>query len=156
MDVAVIPAEAIELAPNYRVNLLGQVPILTLWQRPFRDINRFVKRGEDLLIGSAAAILLSPVMLVTALLVRVSSPGQILFIQPRIGFNNEVIQVLKFRTMYADQSDYEALQTTTSDDPRITPVGRVLRRLSLDELPQLLNVLRGEMSLIGPRPHAIK
>jgi Undecaprenyl-phosphate glucose phosphotransferase len=155
VDVALIPSEAIELAPDYRVNLLGQIPVLTLWQRPFRDINRFVKRGEDLLIGGAATILLSPVMLVTGLLVRLSSPGPVLFVQPRMGFNNEVIEVLKFRTMYADQSDYEAHQTTTADDPRVTPIGRVLRRLSLDELPQLLNVLRGEMSLVGPRPHAL-
>ena len=156
VDVAVIPPMAIDLAPDYRVNLLGQIPILTLWQRPFRDINRFVKRGEDLLVGGAATILLSPVLLLTALLVRLSSPGPILFVQPRIGFNNENIKVLKFRTMYADQSDYEACQTTTSDDPRVTPIGRVLRRLSLDELPQLLNVLKGEMSLVGPRPHAIQ
>ena len=154
VDVAVIPSEAIELAPDYRVNLLGQIPILTLWQRPFRDINRFVKRGEDLLIGGTAAILLAPVMLITALLVRLSSSGPILFVQPRIGFNNEVIQVFKFRTMFADRADYEARQTTTADDPRVTPIGRVLRRFSLDELPQLLNVLRGEMSLVGPRPHA--
>jgi Undecaprenyl-phosphate glucose phosphotransferase len=154
VDVALIPSEAIELAPDYRVNLLGQIPILTLWQRPFRDINRFVKRGEDLLISSMAIILLAPVMLATALLVRLSSSGPILFVQPRIGFNNEIIQVFKFRTMFADDTDYEARQTTTADDPRITPIGRVLRRFSLDELPQLFNVLRGEMSLVGPRPHA--
>jgi Undecaprenyl-phosphate glucose phosphotransferase len=154
VDVALIPSEAIELAPDYRVNLLGQIPILTLWQRPFRDINRLVKRGEDLLVGTLATILLAPVMLVTALLVRLSSPGPVLFVQPRIGFNNEIIHVFKFRTMFADRADYEARQTTTADDPRITPIGRVLRRFSMDELPQLLNVLKGEMSLIGPRPHA--
>lgn len=154
VDVALIPPEAILLAPDYRVQLLGQLPVLTLWQRPFRDINGFVKRGEDLLIAGAATLLLSPVMLITALLVKFSSPGPIFFVQPRIGFNNELIHVLKFRTMYADKSDLKAEQTTTANDPRVTPVGRWLRRLSLDELPQLLNVIRGDMSLVGPRPHA--
>jgi Undecaprenyl-phosphate glucose phosphotransferase len=154
VDVALIPHEAIDLAPDYRVQLLGQLPVLTLWQRPFRDINRFIKRGEDLLIAGTALLFLSPVLLLTALLVRLSSPGPIFFVQPRIGFNNELIKVLKFRTMYAEQSDLKAEQTTTADDPRVTPIGRVLRRLSLDELPQLFNVIRGDMSLVGPRPHA--
>ena len=74
--------------------------------------------------------------------------------QPRIGFNNELIRVLKFRTMYADHTDLRAEQTTTVDDPRVTPIGRWLRKLSLDELPQLFNVIQGQMSLVGPRPHA--
>jgi lipopolysaccharide/colanic/teichoic acid biosynthesis glycosyltransferase len=90
----------------------------------------------------------------TALLVRLSSPGPILFVQPRVGFNNELIRVRKFRTMYADRSDLRAEQTTTADDPRVTPIGRILRKLSLDELPQLFNVIGGDMSLVGPRPHA--
>lgn len=154
VDVAVIPPEAIHLAPDYRVHLLGQLPVLTLWQRPFRDVNGLVKRAEDLLISGTAAIVLSPVMLLTALLVRLSSPGPVFFVQPRVGFNNELIRVLKFRTMYADRSDMKAEQTTTADDPRITPIGRTLRKLSLDELPQLFNVIRGDMSLVGPRPHA--
>ena len=154
VDVALIPPKAVELAPNYRVHLLGHVPVLTLWQRPFRDINQFIKRGEDLLISATALIVLSPVILLTALLVRLSSPGPIFFVQPRVGFNNELIKVLKFRTMFADCSDLKAEQTTTADDPRVTPVGRWLRKLSLDELPQLFNVLRGDMSLVGPRPHA--
>ena len=154
VDVALIPPKAVELAPNYRVHLLGHVPVLTLWQSPFRDINQFVKRGEDLLIAGTALLVLSPILLVTVLLVRLSSPGPIFFIQPRVGFNNELIRVFKFRTMYADQTDMKADQTTTADDPRVTPIGRWLRRLSLDELPQLFNVLRGDMSLVGPRPHA--
>jgi Undecaprenyl-phosphate glucose phosphotransferase len=154
VDVAVIPCEAIHLAPDYRVHLLGQLPVLTLWQRPFRDMNGVVKRGEDLLIAAVAVVILSPLLLLTALLVRLSSAGPIFFVQPRIGFNNELIRVLKFRTMYADRSDLRAEQTTTTDDPRVTPIGRTLRKLSLDELPQLFNVIRGDMSLVGPRPHA--
>jgi len=153
VDVSVIPAQAIELAPNYRVNLLGTVPVLTLWQRPFRDMNQVTKRAEDLLLSSLAILLLSPVLLVTWLLVRLTSPGPVLFVQPRVGFNNETINVFKFRSMYADMTDVGARKTTTKDDPRVTPVGRWLRRFSIDELPQLLNVLQGSMSLVGPRPH---
>ena len=153
VDVSLIPSQAIELAPNYRVNLLGTVPVLTLWQRPFRDMNQVVKRAEDIVLSAMALVLLSPVLLVTALLVRLSSPGPIMFVQPRVGFNNEAIRVFKFRTMYADMSDIGAKKTTTRDDPRVTPIGRVLRRFSIDELPQLFNVLQGSMSLVGPRPH---
>lgn len=153
VDVSLIPSQAIELAPNYRVNLLGTVPVLTLWQRPFRDMSQLLKRAEDLVLSSLALILLSPVLLIAALLVRLSSPGPILFVQPRMGFNNEAINVYKFRTMYAEMSDVGARKTTTRDDPRVTPVGRFLRRYSIDELPQLLNVLQGSMSLVGPRPH---
>jgi Undecaprenyl-phosphate glucose phosphotransferase len=153
VDVALIPPVAIELAPDYRVHLLGQLPVLTLWQRPFRDINQFIKRGEDLLIAGTAVVLLSPLLLLTALLVRLSSPGPLFFVQPRIGFNNELIKVLKFRTMFVGRTDFSGEQATTVGDPRVTPIGSVLRRLSLDELPQLFNVLRGDMSLVGPRPH---
>jgi Undecaprenyl-phosphate glucose phosphotransferase len=153
VDVSLIPSQAIDLAPKYRVNLLGTVPVLTLWQRPFRDGSELAKRAEDLVLSSLAILLLSPVLLVAALLVKLTSPGPILFVQPRIGFNNETINVLKFRTMYTDMTDIGARQTTTRDDPRVTPVGRFLRRFSIDELPQLLNVLRGTMSLVGPRPH---
>ena len=88
------------------------------------------------------------------MLVRLSSPGPLFFVQPRFGFNNEMIKVFKFRTMYADRADVKAEQTTSADDPRVTPIGRWLRKLSLDELPQLFNVVRGDMSLVGPRPHA--
>ena len=153
VDVSLIPAQAIELAPNYRVNLLGTVPVLTLWQRPFRDINQIVKRAEDLILSALAVALLSPILLIAAMLVRLSSPGPILFVQPRVGFNNETIKVFKFRTMYTEMTDIGAKQTTTRDDPRVTPAGRFLRRFSIDELPQLLNVLQGSMSLVGPRPH---
>jgi Undecaprenyl-phosphate glucose phosphotransferase len=153
VDVSLIPAQAIELAPNYRVNLLGAVPVLTLWQRPFRDMNQVVKRTEDLLLSVIALTLLSPILLATALLIRLTSPGPVLFVQPRVGFNNEAINVFKFRTMYTHMADLGAKKTTTRDDPRVTPVGRFLRRFSVDELPQLLNVLQGNMSLVGPRPH---
>src|SRR5207245_7778887 len=132
VDVSLIPRQAVELSPNYRVNLLGSVPVLTLWQRPFRDMNQLVKRAEDLMLSSVAVVLLSPVLLVTALLIRLTSPGPVLFVQPRLGFNNEAINVFKFRTMYTDMADLGAKKTTTRDDPRVTPVGRLLRRFSID------------------------
>ena len=113
IDVSVIPPQAVEFSPDYRVNLLGSIPVLTLWQRPFRDINQIVKRGEDLLIGGAALFLASPILLVAALLIRATSKGPILFVQPRVGFNNEVIQVIKFRSMYDDQTDLHGLKTTS-------------------------------------------
>jgi hypothetical protein len=145
VDVSLIPAQAIELAPNYRVNLLGTVPVLTLWQRPFRDMNQLVKRAEDLVVSALAIVVLSPILLITALLIRLTSPGPVIFIQPRVGFNNETIKVFKFRTMYSDMADVGARKTTTRDDPRVTAVGRVQRRFSIDELPQLLNVFQGSM-----------
>ena len=155
VDVAVIPPLAIELAPDYEVHLLGNIPVLMLWQRPFRDINGLLKRAEDLFISVIAVVLLSPIFALAALAVRLSGPGPILFVQPRLGFNNEEINVFKFRTMHADKVDVGGRATTTRDDPRVTGVGRWLRRSSIDELPQLLNVVRGDMSLVGPRPHAI-
>jgi len=154
VDISLIPDQAIDFAPDYSVRLLGSLPVLTLWQRPWRDVNGLVKRAEDVVLASIALLLLSPVMLVTALLIRLTSAGPALFVQPRIGFNNEVIHVLKFRSMYVDRADLKGLETTTRGDPRVTPLGRILRRLSIDELPQLLNVMKGDMSMVGPRPHA--
>jgi Undecaprenyl-phosphate glucose phosphotransferase len=156
VDVSLIPAEAIELAPDYRVHLLGSLPVLNLWQRPFRDINQFVKRGEDLILASLALLFLSPIIAIAALAIRLTSPGPVLFVQPRMGFNNEVIHVRKFRTMYTDRGDITGAGATTRNDPRVTPVGRILRRLSIDELPQLLNVISGDMSVVGPRPHPLQ
>jgi Undecaprenyl-phosphate glucose phosphotransferase len=154
VDISLIPDQAIDLAPDYRVRLIGTLPVLTVWQRPWRDVSGMLKRTEDVILALAALILVSPIMLLTALLIRLTSAGLVLFVQPRVDFNNEVIHVLKFRSMYVSQTDLVGLQTTTKADPRVTPVGKILRRLSVDELPQLLNVLRGDMSMVGPRPHA--
>lgn len=154
VDVSLIPSQAVALAPDYRVRLLGPVPVLTMWQRPFRDINSFLKRSEDLIVATVSLALLSPILLATALLIKLSSRGPVLFVQPRVGFNNEVIKVLKFRSMHVEHSDLYGVETTSRHDPRITSVGRWIRRLSIDELPQLLNVLAGSMSVVGPRPHA--
>lgn len=156
IDVSVIPREAFDLSANYQVNLLGTWPVLTLWKRPLRDINQIVKRAEDLLIGALALFLCLPILSIAAILVRLSSRGPIFFVQPRLGFNNEIIEVYKFRTMYVEDSDVAGKITTSREDPRVTPVGRVLRKFSIDELPQLFNVIEGSMSLVGPRPHALE
>ncbi len=121
------------------------------------DARRAVfKRISDVVIGSAMLIGFSPIMLIVALLIKLDSKGPVFFRQKRHGFNNEVIRVWKFRTMRPDRKAEEGIITqVTSDDDRITRLGRFLRRTSLDELPQLFNVLKGEMSLVGPRPHAV-
>jgi Undecaprenyl-phosphate glucose phosphotransferase len=113
------------------------------------------KRAQDLVIGAAALLIFSPVMMLIALAVRLDSSGPVFFRQRREGFNNEEFLVWKFRTMRHDTADLRAVRQVTADDDRVTRVGRILRKASLDELPQLFNVIVGEMSLVGPRPHAV-
>ncbi|MET4632999.1 undecaprenyl-phosphate glucose phosphotransferase [Kaistia defluvii] len=134
---------------------LGPVPLIDLFDRPIAGWNSLLKRAFDIVFATLALILLSPVMLITAILIRLGSPGPVLFRQKRYGFNNEVIDVLKFRSMYHHMRDPSAKIAVTKGDPRVTPIGRFIRRTSIDELPQLVNVLRGDLSLVGPRPHAV-
>ena len=134
---------------------IGAVPLLDLFDRPIAGWDSTVKRVFDLVIGSLALAALSPVMLGAAIAVRLDSPGPIFFRQKRYGFNNEVIEVYKFRSMYHHLSDPSAKVVVTRGDPRVTRVGRFIRKSSIDELPQLFNVLRGELSLVGPRPHPV-
>ena len=115
----------------------------------------FAKRLQDVVLAATLLVVLSPVIGVLALAVRLDSPGPVFFRQRRHGFNNEEIVVWKFRTMRVEATDHEAVRQVTADDDRVTRVGRILRSTSLDELPQLLNVVAGSMSLVGPRPHAI-
>jgi Undecaprenyl-phosphate glucose phosphotransferase len=115
----------------------------------------FWKRVQDLVLGTLGLIVALPIMLLVALAIRLDSPGPILFRQRRHGFNNETIEVLKFRSMRVEATDHTARRQVEKNDDRVTRVGRFIRRTSLDELPQLFNVLRDEMSLVGPRPHPI-
>jgi len=115
----------------------------------------FYKRVQDVVIGTTALILFSPIMLLVALAIKLDSPGPVFFRQRRHGFNNEAIGVWKFRSMRVEATDATASRQVTAGDDRVTRVGRFIRKTSLDELPQLFNVLAGEMSLVGPRPHAI-
>jgi polysaccharide biosynthesis protein PslA len=123
---------------------------------PGRDTARpsTAKRVEDVLLGVLALIAFALPMLLIALAIRLDSPGPILFRQTRTGRHERSFAMLKFRTMHHELQDLEAAQQTTRDDQRVTRLGALLRRTSLDELPQLFNVLRGDMALVGPRPHA--
>ncbi|PPD44203.1 MAG: undecaprenyl-phosphate glucose phosphotransferase [Methylocystis sp.] len=135
---------------------IGSVPVIDVFDKPIADWDVVVKNVFDKIVGSICLILLSPIMALIALAVKLDSPGPIFFKQMRHGFNNEKIEVYKFRSMYVDQLDYSAAKQVTKDDPRVTRVGRIIRKTSLDELPQLLNVVfKGNLSLVGPRPHAI-
>ena len=134
---------------------LASAPFAPLDGGPTPDRRAFNKRLQDIVLGSVGLALLAPLLLLIALLVRLDSPGPALFRQRRHGFNQEEIVVWKFRTMRHEAADATASRQVTADDDRVTRIGRFLRASSLDELPQLLNVLRGEMSLVGPRPHAI-
>jgi lipopolysaccharide/colanic/teichoic acid biosynthesis glycosyltransferase len=117
--------------------------------------NRLTKRCFDLVIALVALILLSPAMLLVALAIRLESPGPVLFRQQRMGRANRLFEVIKFRSMYVNLGDQHGDRSTSRGDRRITRVGRIIRGTSLDELPQLLNVIGGNMSLVGPRPHAL-
>jgi Undecaprenyl-phosphate glucose phosphotransferase len=134
---------------------VGSLPMLDVFSKPIADWDGVIKRVFDLTIGSLALVLLSPLMIATAIAVKLDSKGPVFFRQKRHGFNNEVISVWKFRSMYTDKSDFEVKQAVTKGDPRVTKVGRFIRKTSIDELPQLFNVLKGELSLVGPRPHAV-
>jgi Undecaprenyl-phosphate glucose phosphotransferase len=140
---------------NAALEKLAKAPLAPLEGPVDPDRRAFNKRLQDVTLASVGLLLLSPVLLLIAVLVRLDSPGPALFRQRRHGFNQEEIVVWKFRTMRHETADATASRQVTADDDRITRIGRFLRVSSLDELPQLLNVLRGEMSLVGPRPHAI-
>ncbi|KPF43127.1 undecaprenyl-phosphate glucose phosphotransferase [Rhizobium sp. AAP43] len=134
---------------------VGAVPLLDILDKPIRDWDSVAKRAFDIFFSVLALILLWPVFIATAIAVKTTSKGPVLFVQKRHGFNNEVINVLKFRSMYTEMSDPSAKLAVTKNDPRVTPVGRFIRKTSIDELPQIFNVLRGDLSLVGPRPHAV-
>ncbi|MEM9169029.1 MAG: undecaprenyl-phosphate glucose phosphotransferase [Pseudomonadota bacterium] len=137
-----------------RAERIGDAPVLHLHRRPLEGWGGVLKTVEDRVLGVALLVAASPVLAGVALAVRLSSPGPILFRQKRHGFNHEVFDIYKFRTMTVMENG-DVVRQATKDDVRVTPVGRFLRRYSLDELPQLLNVVAGEMSLVGPRPHAL-
>ena len=133
---------------------IGNIPLLDVFDKPLSGWNSLLKNIEDKILAALALIVLSPVMALVALAIKMDSPGPAIFRQKRYGFNNELIEMYKFRSMYIDQSDAKATKLVTKNDPRVTRVGRFIRKTSLDELPQFFNVLRGELSLVGPRPHA--
>jgi Undecaprenyl-phosphate glucose phosphotransferase len=135
---------------------IGSIPVLDVMDRPLADWNVILKSAFDLIVGSLALIALSPLLPLVAIAIKLESKGPILFKQPRHGFNGTVFEIWKFRSMYAELADIDAARQTSRDDPRVTRVGRFIRATSIDELPQLFNVLQGRMSIVGPRPHALK
>ena len=141
--------------PIHDTVLVHDLPMFTVHRRPLDAWNSIAKRVEDLLLGCLLVVLTLPAMVLCAVAIKLDSPGPVLFRQARQGFNNNTIMVLKFRSMTHTVQQDEHVPQATRNDRRVTRVGRILRRTSLDELPQLFNVLRGEMSLVGPRPHAV-
>ncbi|MFZ5490990.1 MAG: undecaprenyl-phosphate glucose phosphotransferase [Pseudomonadota bacterium] len=162
-EIADTPVD-IRLAPELlqfeflqrQADMVGGVPLLRVVDRPVCGSAALLKAAEDHILGSLLLALCAPLMAVIAAAIKLDSRGPVFFRQTRYGFNNNLIRVWKFRTMYQHMTDANASVLTQRDDPRVTRVGRVLRRTSLDELPQLLNVITGEMSLVGPRPHALE
>jgi putative colanic acid biosynthesis UDP-glucose lipid carrier transferase len=150
-----LPAWA-DTSMHFDVDQLGDAFTINLWGHEGSMIEHHIKRLTDVVLALVALLLLSPVMLVVAVLVATTSPGPVFFRQARYGLDGRPFHMLKFRTMRVTEAGTTpGLRQAQRDDPRVTPVGRILRRWSLDELPQLLNVLGGSMSLVGPRPHAV-
>lgn len=137
------------------LNEVGDADTLLVSRGPLNLANRIKKRLFDLSIAIPAIIFLAPLLALTWLAIKLESPGPALFKQTRVGQANTMFEILKFRSMRADQCDAHGNQSTSRDDDRITRVGRFIRATSIDELPQLFNVLRGDMSIVGPRPHAL-
>ena len=138
-----------------RLTQIAEVGMREVTGNPKGGAHTAIKRLMDIGIASIALIGLSPILAIIAFLIKKDSPGPVLFKQPRHGFNNRVFNVYKFRSMRNDQADLKAAQQTVAGDARVTKIGRFIRKTSIDELPQLLNVIKGEMSLVGPRPHAV-
>jgi Undecaprenyl-phosphate glucose phosphotransferase len=155
IEVLILPQDNIALRKALRLRRIGNHTMLQISEPPLAEWDRTLKRVEDIIVASLALLLLAPLMAVTALAIRFESKGPILFKQTRAGLNGDVIDVWKFRSMYAEVTDAHAVRQTTKNDPRVTRVGRFIRRTSIDELPQFWNVLQGSMSIVGPRPHAL-
>jgi putative colanic acid biosynthesis UDP-glucose lipid carrier transferase len=137
-----------------RMDTIGGIPVLALCETPFYGVNGLVKRLSDIVLAALILLVISPVMLAVAIGVKLSSPGPVLFKQRRYGLDGREILVYKFRSMTC-MEDGAVVTQATRNDQRVTKFGAFLRRTSLDEFPQFINVLQGRMSIVGPRPHAI-
>ncbi|MDR2966329.1 MAG: undecaprenyl-phosphate glucose phosphotransferase [Methanobacteriaceae archaeon] len=135
------------------VDMIGELPIINIRYVPLDDVfNNFIKKASDIVVALIAIIITSPIMLITAIVIKLSSPGPIIFKQERIGFRKKPFMMYKFRSMKVQDESKEVSKWTTEDDPRKTKIGFFIRKTSIDELPQFFNVLKGEMSVVGPRP----
>ncbi|HEY4135439.1 MAG TPA: undecaprenyl-phosphate glucose phosphotransferase [Alphaproteobacteria bacterium] len=155
VDIKLCPDTVGVQLPMLGIDYLGGLALLSIHRHALSGWNRIFKGIEDRVLAFLGLVALAPLLLLVALAIRLDSPGPIFFRQRRLGFNNDEFTVLKFRTMRVTEDDPQAITQATRNDPRITRVGALLRRTSIDELPQLLNVLKGDMSLVGPRPHAM-
>ncbi len=161
--ISVLPADiklparatAVRFSPR-TYSHVGSVAMIDLYDKPIANWDTVSKWAFDKVIGGLALLLLAPLMACIAVAIKATSKGPALFRQKRYGFNNELIEVFKFRSMFTDRCDADANTLVTKHDPRVTPIGRFIRKTSIDELPQLFNVLLGNLSLVGPRPHAVK
>ena len=155
-DVYLVPQAPQLSAGVLGVNRIGDEVTLHIGNCPIDGWNHWLKRLQDVTVATAALVLLSPLLALIALFIKLESRGPVLFRQTRMGFNGRTFELWKFRSMHQKDADPDAEQQTGRNDPRVTRVGRFIRRTSLDELPQLFNVLQGTMSIVGPRPHALK
>lgn len=159
--LAVMPV-LIRLAPDLAtfafahrpIVMLGELPVMTLFERPISGFSHFIKKLEDIVFGSAILVVTIPVLVVTALAILIEDGRPIFFCQEREGYNHRRFPIWKFRSMKVPQSQLDQIVQARRGDPRVTKVGKFIRATSIDELPQLYNVFRGEMSIVGPRPHA--
>ena len=154
VNVLLVPDMVAFRHSHNRITEVAKLPMFNASDVPLNGWSPFIKRAEDIVLSSLALLALSPFMLLVALAIKLDSPGPVFFRQKRYGYNNRLIEVFKFRSMHQHQADATAEQQTTRGDARITRVGRFIRKTSLDELPQLFNVVAGSMSMVGPRPHA--
>jgi Undecaprenyl-phosphate glucose phosphotransferase len=152
-DIHVVPVGAEDLIGSVWIAQFGNIVTMQVARRPLTVTDRIIKRGFDIAVAVSGLVLFSPLLAVVSIAIKLDSRGPVLFRQTRHGFNNEPIRVIKFRSMTV-MEDGDAFKQAVRGDRRITRVGRVLRRTNIDELPQLLNVLLGDMSIVGPRPHA--
>jgi Undecaprenyl-phosphate glucose phosphotransferase len=144
-----------DIFPLRTIGSIGGAKTIEVFNRPFKHVSGLLKSMEDKCLGLLLLVLLLPMMGLIALAIRLDSKGPLLFVQERFGFNNKIFHVYKFRTMRSEEGDPSGVRHTVPNDERVTRVGRILRWLSLDELPQLINVMRGDMSIVGPRPHVV-
>lgn len=144
------------LLVNHSVREIAGLPVLTLSETPLTGTRLLLKAIEDRVLATLILLMISPLLLIVALAIKLDSPGPVFFRQARKGWSGRVFHIWKFRSMFVHQPKSNVVQQASRNDPRITRVGAILRKTSLDELPQVFNVLRGEMSLVGPRPHAVQ
>jgi Undecaprenyl-phosphate glucose phosphotransferase len=153
--IQLLPIEMTGFMRRSRIGSCGQLRVLELPCGPSSLRDRLIKRSFDVAVAAASLLLLWPLFLVVAVLIKLDTPGPVFFRQTRLGFNNDPIDVWKFRSMTTFNDSTDEFRQAVRNDPRVTRVGRFIRRANIDELPQLINVLKGEMSIVGPRPHAV-